>query len=248
MQLDWTTFLLEIVNFLVLVWILKRFLYRPVLDMIARRQANIEQTLNEAHATEERASALKTSYEKRLDEWEQEHESARAKLREELAAERQRRLTQLEAALADAREKNRALEARRAEEMQRIAETRALELGAAFSARLLARLSSTELDTRLIDLAIEDLAALPAEQRDALQAAAREPGVVLQLSFARPVSESAQQRLTAALGQVLDMSLPSSVEIEPDLLAGVRIALGSWVIQANLGDELGFFRVGVLRA
>ena len=37
MQLDWTTFILEIVNFLVLLWILKRFFFRPVREAIARR-------------------------------------------------------------------------------------------------------------------------------------------------------------------------------------------------------------------
>lgn len=247
MQLDWTTFLLEIVNFLVLVWILKRFLYRPVLDMIARRKANIEQTLTEARETEERATALKASYEKRLDEWEQEREGARAKLREELAAERQRRLTQLDEALATEREKNRTLEERRAEEVRRTAEAQALELGVEFSARLLGRLAGTELDTRLIDIAIEDLAALPAEQRTALQAAAREPGAVLNLGFARPVAESQQQRLTAALHQTVGVELPASVEVVPELLAGLRVALGPWVMKANLGDELSFFRVGAQR-
>ena len=247
MQLDWTTFLLEIINFLVLVWILKRFLYRPVLDMIARRQAGIEQIQTDARATEERAAALKTSYEKRLDEWEQEREGARAKLREELAAERQRRFTQLDENLATEREKQRILDARRAEEVQRTAETQALELGAAFSTRLLGRLAGKELDTRLIDIAIEDLLALPAEQRSALQTAAQEPGVALQLSFAHPVSESEQRRLAAALEQALGATLPMSVEIVPELMAGLRISLGPWVIQANLRDELSFFRVGAQR-
>lgn len=247
MQLDWTTFLLEIVNFLVLVWILKRFLYRPVLDMIARRQANIEQTLSEAHQTEERATELKASYEKRLEGWEREREGARAKLREELAAERQRRLTQLEDALAAEREKSRTLEERRAEEVRRTAEAQALELGAEFSARLLGRLAGTELDARLIDIVIADLATLPAEQRTALQAAAKEPGAVLQLGFARPVPESEQKRLTAALRQALDAELPTSVEVVSELLAGLRITLGPWVMKANLHDELSFFRVGAQR-
>ena len=43
-------FVLEIINFLVLVWILKRFLYKPVLDVIARRRAGIEKTLADAEA------------------------------------------------------------------------------------------------------------------------------------------------------------------------------------------------------
>ena len=37
MELNWTTFALEAVNFMVLVWILKRFLYKPVLAAIAQR-------------------------------------------------------------------------------------------------------------------------------------------------------------------------------------------------------------------
>ncbi len=48
MELNWTTFALEIVNFLILVWILKRFLYKPVLEAIARRKTAIDKTLSDA--------------------------------------------------------------------------------------------------------------------------------------------------------------------------------------------------------
>ena len=248
MQLDWTTFLLEIVNFLVLVWILKRFLYKPVLDMIARRKASIEQTLNEAHATENRAGELKASYEKRLDEWEQERESSRAKLREELAAEKERRLTQLSEALEAEREKNRSLDQRRAEETRRTAEAQALELGADFAARLLGRLAGAELDARLLDILIEDLAKLSTDQRASLQAAAAESGVQVQIKVARELSTDQRQRLSAALQQALSTTLPETVQVAPDLLAGVRVAIGPWVMKANLRDELAFFRSGVLHA
>ena len=37
MELDWSTFALEIINFLALLWILKRFLYRPILAVVAER-------------------------------------------------------------------------------------------------------------------------------------------------------------------------------------------------------------------
>ena len=50
MQIDWTTLVLEIINFLVLVWILKRFLYRPVMEAIAARQQRVEGKLAEARA------------------------------------------------------------------------------------------------------------------------------------------------------------------------------------------------------
>ena len=62
MELNWSTFILEIINFLVLIWILKRFLYKPVLDVIARRRAGIEKTLSDAREMRHKGlSVLKKS-------------------------------------------------------------------------------------------------------------------------------------------------------------------------------------------
>jgi len=58
LELNWTTFALEAVNFLVLVWILKRFLYKPVLGVIARRRAAIDRALEEAQTRHAEAQAL----------------------------------------------------------------------------------------------------------------------------------------------------------------------------------------------
>lgn len=50
MGLDWTTLALQLVNFAILVWLLQRFLYRPVLRVIdARRAALIGEQAEAAH-------------------------------------------------------------------------------------------------------------------------------------------------------------------------------------------------------
>ena len=72
MELNWSTFALEIINFLVLVWILKRFFYQPVLEVIARRRAGIEKTRTEALQLQDEAQALRSQYENRLTEWDKE--------------------------------------------------------------------------------------------------------------------------------------------------------------------------------
>ena len=54
MEFDWTTFALEVVNFLVLVWLLKRFLYRPVLACSTRRRAEVERHMAEARDAQAR--------------------------------------------------------------------------------------------------------------------------------------------------------------------------------------------------
>ena len=62
MGFSWTTFLAQIVNLFVLVWLLKRFLYQPIVDTIAKRQKYIEDKVKKAadavKAAEERENEL----------------------------------------------------------------------------------------------------------------------------------------------------------------------------------------------
>ena len=72
MQFDWTTFALEMVNFLVLVWLLKRFFYKPLRTAIESRRASVESTLQAAETARREAAAMKEQYENRLALWQDE--------------------------------------------------------------------------------------------------------------------------------------------------------------------------------
>ena len=100
MELSWSTFLLEIVNFLILIWILKHFLYQPVLDIIARRRADIEKRLADARQLNGTAQELKSEFENRLADWGVEREKERDALARELNEERKRRLGEMQELLA----------------------------------------------------------------------------------------------------------------------------------------------------
>ncbi len=247
MQLDWTTFLLEIGNFLILVWILQRFLYRPVLDVITRRREAIEKTLADAKQREDDARELDAQARHRLDDWERERGAARAKLAEEIAAERTRRLEQVEEAMASERKKAEALAARRAEEERRELEVQALEQGTLFASHLLERLACPELDSRIVRAVTEDLQGLPDEQRKAIADAAAKPEAHVQIDTARPLDDEDRTRLSEALRALFGQALEERVRETPELIAGLRVAVGPWVLAANLRDELAFFRDGARR-
>ena len=59
MEFNFSTFALEIVNFLILIWILQRLFYKPVLAVIARRKQHIDQTLAEARKLHQEAEDLR---------------------------------------------------------------------------------------------------------------------------------------------------------------------------------------------
>ena len=242
MELDWTTFVLEIVNFLVLIWILQRFLYEPVRHVITERQAAIESSLAEAKAAEASAEELRSQYENRLTEWESERERARVQLREEIAVERSRLLETLQADLAQERERQRVLEARRLDEERRKTEGEALAQATRFAASLFGRLAGPELSTRIVEMVREDLNRLPEETRQRLRAAFSLPdGRRTLVMSAHRIDEDHRSALAAALEKIAGGKVSCEFTEDPTLMAGLRLQTGSWVLRANLQDELQFF-------
>jgi len=143
MELDTSTFILELVNFVVLVWLLNRFLFKPILNIMDQRQKQINLS-NEAVAQKQKdADLLCERYESRLDEWEKEKQAAHSELLGELAVEREKALQQTREAIEIEKIRLRAQEDKKRADWQRMVESEALKQGALFTTRLLTKLSSS---------------------------------------------------------------------------------------------------------
>lgn len=241
MQIDWTTFALEIINFLVLVWILKRFLYRPVLDTLARRRAGVERVLAEARETEASARALQDQYASRLADWEEEKGRARGQLDAELTVERSRQMQALGETLAEERQRNAAVDAHKQQEIERAHEISAMAQAQRFTATLLTRLASPAIEARLVDLLLEDWAGLPESQFAVLRSAGEAEGAGIVVTSAFALAPEQQRRISAAVAARLQPPLAVSFREDPQLLSGLRLSLGPWHLNLNFADELAGF-------
>ena len=242
------TFLLELINFLVLIWILDRLLYRPLTNVIAQRKAAIQKTLSDAEAVRGKAQALQTQYEHRLADWDQERDKAREQLRDDIAAERIRLLDNVRTELVQEREKAAALEQRQMKEFMQQAEATAIEHGRTFASRLLSRLSGPELERRIIDMVIDDLPRLPEEQKQAIRSEASAAGFSMRVTSAYPLDQSQRDALCRACRTLGEREMTWDFAEDRNLISGVRMSLGSWVLRANVQDELSFFAGSVRHA
>lgn len=241
MELNWSTFVLEIFNFLVLVWILKRFLYQPVLDIIAQRRTIIENQLAEAEQHHAEANALKEQYEHRLADWELEHEKATDNLHHELEQIRIDQLKIQRAELTEEEEKIRVTQSRQNSQAIRDIEQQALQQGAEFASRLLTEAAGPELQNRLFDILLNELSTMPDEQINALSVKWGEPPEHIQVSSAYPLSDDQRHQLEQALSRVTELSAPILYDQDKKLLAGLNITIGAWALQLNVRDELQGF-------
>ncbi len=236
MHLDWWTFALQTVNFLILVWLLQRFLYRPVAAAIARRREEILRALTDADR--ERAKAAEES--RRLADARAEAANERTRL---LAEAREQTMREKEGELAEARsEAQRMLAEARARvdaERQAVVHTlraQSARLGVALAQRLL---RDSRLDDSLdpfLGRAISVIERMPAEERASLRRQAAAAGI--DVITAAPLGESAEQSCRTRLATVFGDEADLRFAVEPELLAGIELRAPSMVIGDNWRDSL----------
>jgi F-type H+-transporting ATPase subunit b len=241
MNLDPTTFIFEVINFLVLVWLLQRVLYKPVLRAVNARQERIQKGLDEAAQAKAQALQLKAEYETRLSEWEHEQSRLLLALDEELKAERERQLKLLQKLLGEERKKDEALQERALQDKMNENERKALALAGEFAARLLTRLACEQLEQKLCELFFEDLESKESKLIETLQAAIKDGQHSLHVQTAMPLSAEQQAIISEHLRKLVGAEVKCEFTQDRQLLAGIAVDAGTLVLHADLQHELNFF-------
>ena len=241
MEVNWSTFVLEIINFLVLLWILKRFLYQPVLQIVARRQDAIQQTILDAEVLREEAQGVQKLYQNRLQDWQEEREKALISLQQEIATERGRLQKALAVELENEREKVRVLADQQQEQTRHGLEVMALAQGAQFASRFLKPFASPALEVQLIDMALRQLSILSDTELSKLKPTIDDVVRSIIVTSAFRLTDVQCEQIEEALKNMFGARAAPEYRQDGDLGAGLCITAGAWVLKANLRDELASF-------
>lgn len=234
MSFDPLTFGFEVVNFLVLGWVLHRLFYRPLRAGIERRRE--EAARLEAEAT--RAREVVTEDAEALARERQEVERLRARALEE-ATERGR--AQADRLVEEARKEAAAVEARMRAALDREralleedARTLAIEEATRLAGELLSRWAPEAVDAallRALTCRIDEL------QGDAALTSGLK-GAKATLEVARPVDEALLAVLRESLARAGGREVAVAVEERPELGAGARLGAGSFVLDASVRGHM----------
>jgi F-type H+-transporting ATPase subunit b len=219
MHFDWSTLFLQTINILVLLWLLRRFLFRPVVAIIAERKEAAEKLLADAAAAREQAVAtaaqaavreetLAANSEHILADAHVAAETERAKLLERTAQEAARAH---DAALAN-------LELDRIQ-MRRELEGEARTLAVVIASRLVSCMPSQALNAALLQSLDTWLGTLPPVRLGAL-AQANEP---LEVVTAARLDDQTQAACRDMLGRYLEGTPTLHFAVDPSLIAGVEL-------------------------
>lgn len=231
MTFDWATFGFQIVNVLILLAILRHFLFRPVAAIIAERQARSDRLIADAQATKAEA------------------EKAAAQARAEAAAHASARQTEIAAAQEDAEKLRRAAQQKAREEAaaivadarreaeaaraaaERDADDRAARLAARIAARLLEAAPVNGQISGYAARLAEALSALPGDRRAAIMS-----GEDAHLAAPRPLTPEEATDAARALESV-GLTVPP-VEVDPSLIAGLELRSVNGAVRNSLRSDL----------
>lgn len=222
MRMDWTTLGLQLVNFAILVWLLQRFLYRPVLRLIDARRQAADQGYAEARRAAEAAKRQLAQLETQRADVAAERAAVLADAQEQARKLAETRRTEAErdaqALLAEARQTL----ARERESLLTQARHTALDLATQMARRVLTEIPQSVCLEGWLERIDQHLRSLPAGERAELLQELR-AGVALRVVSASPISPSAEERWRTRLRETLGSSLAITFETDAKLIGGAEL-------------------------
>lgn len=238
MLLDWFTVGAQAINFLVLVWLLKRFLYAPVLRVIDERDRRIAEQLAEAGAKMTQAQHEREEFKRKNEEFERQRRAVMAKVEADASEER----TKL---LAAARQEAQALGAKlqdtfrdeRRRMGQAVAQRTQQEV-LSIARKTLTDLAGVDVEACIVNVFIARLNALPDADKVALTTALKTTKQPLRVRSASALSSSQQAAITTAIKNTLLLEANAQFETVPDLISGIELASDGHKVSWSVAEYL----------
>lgn len=248
MQIDWITVIAQIVNFLILVWLLKHFLYGPITRAMEERRRRVADQMEEAKQREQEAEEQARRHRQKRHELEERREELMREARE-TADERRQEL------IDEAREEVEAIEERWHENLrdERDAFIRELrrrmgEELCTVARRALADLANRELQAQVVDVFLQHIEDIDQDRRQDLREALADAdrGAILTAAF--DLSSGQEKQLSAVFHELLGQDAAISFRQNEDLLCGIELNVGGVKVAWSLDSYLDTLEESVIEA
>jgi F-type H+-transporting ATPase subunit b len=238
MLIDWFTVGAQALNFIVLVWLLKRYLYKPILNAVDAREKRIAAELADADAKKAEAQKERDEFQHKNEEFDQQRAALLSKATDEAKAERERLVD-------DARQAADALSTKRQEGLRRDADTLSQAIRRrtqrevfAIAQKALADLATTSLEARMSEVFTQRLRTMDGKAREGIGKAlktASEPAL-LRSAFDLPAAQRAT--IQKALNETFSAEVHVRFETAPDLISGIELTTNGQKIAWSIADYL----------
>jgi len=238
MLIDWFTVTAQVINFLVLVYLLKRFLYGPIIKAMEEREKRIALRLEEGQRRKDEAEREVERYLKKNRDLDNQREALVSEIKGEVDARRKELMDEARKQVDAIRTNWYAAIQREKEAFLQDLRQRAGKETCAIARLALKGLANVDLEHHIIRVFIERLRNLDEEERDALNESILKSGRRINLRSAFEIPQEMVRQIAEALqnhgGDPVDLQL----KISSDVICGIELKVHGRKIAWSLEDYL----------
>ncbi len=245
MLIDWFTVIAQVFNFLILVWLMKRFLYKPILHAIDEREKQVATEL--ANADKKKAEAQKEheEYQHKNEEFDQQRTALLSQATDEANAERQRLFDEArQAAMALSSKQKEALKNEEHQLHQAIRIRTGQEVFA-IARKALTDLAGTSLEERLGEVFIQRLREMDGQTKAGLAKTLKAASVPVLVRSAFDLPAKQQTAIQNALNETFSAEIQVRFETAPELIGGIELSANGQKVAWSIADYLTSLEKGV---
>ena len=245
MLIDWFTVAAQAVNFLILVWLMKRFLYKPILNAIDEREKRIATELTNADKKKAEAQKERDEFQHKNEEFDQQRAALLSKATDEAKAERQRLLDDARKAAVDLSLKRQEALRIEAHNLQQAIRLRTQQEVFAITRKALTDLATTSLEERMGEVFTRRLREMNGEAKAGLGAALKKSSgpALVRSAFDLPTEQRAA--IQNALNETFSADIHIRFETAPDLIGGIELTTNGQKVAWSIADYLMSMENGV---
>lgn len=238
MGVSWFTVIAQVINFFILVWLLKRFLYKPILKAIDTRESKINTELNEAEAKQAEAQKEQLEYKEKNEELSQQKKEVMDRAIAEAEEEREKLI---EAARSEAIKLKNKLEKASAEEQRnlnlKIAQKTQQEVFA-ISRKVLNDLASLSLEEQSVHIFIKRIKELKEEEKKKLKQtlSSNLKSITIQSAFELPAKQ--QTGIKKAVEEIIGAKVSFEFKTMPDIVSGIELVANGFKLSWSISEYL----------
>jgi F-type H+-transporting ATPase subunit b len=238
MLIDWFTTIAQVINFLILVWLLKRFLYKPILHAIDEREKKISKKLSNAEMIQTDAKKESDELKNKIKDIDDQRASLLNKAKEDAQAERKSLLEEARKAAEAFTEKRREEFKRDEKQVHQSVIQKTQKEVFAITRKVLMDLSGRTLESQIVDVFICRLNDLSEEKKNLVTAAFSSStgrGIIRS-----SVELSAKQRtaIESSIRECINSKFALQFEIVPDLLGGIEFIVNGQKLAWSIDNYL----------
>ena len=238
MLINWFTVAAQAINFLILVWLLKRFLYKPILHAIDEREKGIAAQLADVEAKKAEAKKDRDDFQHKNDVFDEERAALLKKATDDAGSERQRLLDEARKEADALRSKRQ--EALRAEQRNLSGDITRWTRDQVFdiARKTLTDLAGTGLEERIGDVFVRRVRALTGAAKEQLATAFKASNHTVSVHSAFDLPPAQQGAIESAVKDTFAPDAKVEFETAPELVSGIELSTNGHKIAWSIADYL----------